>query len=315
MNRSFQVSVLVLTYNSDWDLLKSTLLSIINQKEVEIEVIVSDDGSVDNCFEQCKELFVKYHFDSYSLVPSTENQGTVLNLQKGLKCCHGEYIKPISPGDFIYSETTLSHWYSEMKKVGADVSFGNYISYASDNNETKCWVGERPFDKKVYRNKNKRGIKYRYLLMDDLYVGATTLVRREVLENYNNIIANKVKYTDDCIYRIIISDDIMTFFHDTYVIWYNKGTGISTSGNSKWKGIIDDEFIGVSKIIAERLRKKRISWFNLRYMLYLYLRKYKHGSKYLLFPSLLRQRNKKYESKEQGNFDSSLLDRLLREGA
>ena len=46
-----QISVVVLTYNPDSEKLLATLRSVICQQDVDYEVILSDDGSVDNRFD------------------------------------------------------------------------------------------------------------------------------------------------------------------------------------------------------------------------------------------------------------------------
>ena len=44
------ISVIVCTYNANWEKTKNTLFSIIRQKNVIFEIIVTDDGSASNNF-------------------------------------------------------------------------------------------------------------------------------------------------------------------------------------------------------------------------------------------------------------------------
>ena len=44
-------TIIVITYNSDFSKIKKTLLSILEQQDVEFEVIIADDGSVNNNFD------------------------------------------------------------------------------------------------------------------------------------------------------------------------------------------------------------------------------------------------------------------------
>ena len=77
-------SVLLVTYNSEWNDIKRTLDSIINQEFDSFELIISDDGSKDNKFAQIKKYMGDNHFDDYKLIEHKENQGTVKNLIRKL---------------------------------------------------------------------------------------------------------------------------------------------------------------------------------------------------------------------------------------
>lgn len=61
-------SVLLVTYNSEWNDIKRTLDSIINQEFDSFELIISDDGSKDNKFAQIKKYMGDNHFDDYKLI-------------------------------------------------------------------------------------------------------------------------------------------------------------------------------------------------------------------------------------------------------
>ena len=52
----YAISVVVLTYNSAFDDIKQTILSIVKQKDITFELIIADDGSKENHFEKIKEL-------------------------------------------------------------------------------------------------------------------------------------------------------------------------------------------------------------------------------------------------------------------
>ena len=55
----YQVSVIVCTYNSKWEKLKSTLLSILSQRDISFEIIIADDGSEIQCLDRAKKYFEK----------------------------------------------------------------------------------------------------------------------------------------------------------------------------------------------------------------------------------------------------------------
>ena len=59
MKNKYDVSIIVATYNPDLNKLMSTLLSIIIQKGIKFEIIVTDDGSQKDYFKVkfFRELF------------------------------------------------------------------------------------------------------------------------------------------------------------------------------------------------------------------------------------------------------------------
>ena len=54
---SVEVSVLVLTYNSNLDKLIDTVKSVIDQRGVSLEIVISDDGSKVKHFDELKDFF------------------------------------------------------------------------------------------------------------------------------------------------------------------------------------------------------------------------------------------------------------------
>ena len=50
------VTICVLTYNPDWIKFRNTLRSIICQRNVDFDIVVSDDGSEENYFDKAEEF-------------------------------------------------------------------------------------------------------------------------------------------------------------------------------------------------------------------------------------------------------------------
>lgn len=109
-----KISVLVLTYNPSKQKLIATLKSIIKQENVDIQVIVSDDGSKENYFEEAKEFLEKNNFTDYKFVNCEKNQGTVKNAIRAVGVSNGEYVKLISPGDMFTSNNVLRNWLNHL---------------------------------------------------------------------------------------------------------------------------------------------------------------------------------------------------------
>ena len=67
-----KVSVCVVTYNPDKGKLMETLESIVKQKYDNLQIVLSDDGSKENFFDEAKTLLDGVEFTDYQLLPAVE---------------------------------------------------------------------------------------------------------------------------------------------------------------------------------------------------------------------------------------------------
>lgn len=242
------ISVLVCTYNPDIQKLKQTLYSIIIQKHVNFEIIITDDGSNNNCFDEIKNFFLLYNFSNYKLVDNKLNKGTVQNILSGMNFVSGKYVKPISPGDFLYDENTLHNTYEFIKNNPADIYFGTAIYYI--RNESQVIINDRlknPCNLIPYTKKNYKYIKFNYFYNHDYILGASIVYSSDVFMDYLKQISPFVKYAEDFSVICMLADNkkieyIMNNKKDNFnIIWYEANTGISTNGADKWHKILVEE--------------------------------------------------------------------------
>lgn len=291
------ITVLVASYNPKWSALKKTLCSVLNQKGIKFQIVVADDGSEVTYFEQIRELFAKYNFKEFKLVHLDSNSGTCYNIYNGLLHSEGKYVKLIGAGDCLFSQNTLLNWVSYANEKKADICFGDavFFSYTSDGKESIVTKRRYPQNLDPYRGENysvKEAI-YNYVLLGDVVWGSNLIVDTEIMAYYLKSILGKIKYAEDMIYRMMISDGRKLVYFPENVIWYEYGTGISTSQNSNWNAIISNErkitniciegnniFKSLERkkfcLVMKYLSDKRKSWI-----------------KYLLFPGLIIRKIKK----------------------
>ena len=110
------VSIVVLTYNSEKYVLE-TLESARKQTYLNIELIVTDDGSIDNTVRICRDWLAKEgnRFVRTELVTSPCNTGIPANANRGYKMAHGEWIKGIA-GDDILIEDAIEQFLKNYKR-------------------------------------------------------------------------------------------------------------------------------------------------------------------------------------------------------
>ena len=91
------LSVIVPIYNVE-DYLNRCVDSIINQTYKNLEIILVDDGSPDNCPQMCDDYAKK---DSRIRVVHKENGGLSDARNAGMKVATGEYVSFIDSDDYI----------------------------------------------------------------------------------------------------------------------------------------------------------------------------------------------------------------------
>jgi alpha-1,3-rhamnosyltransferase len=97
------VSIIVITYNSAKYVLE-TLESAKAQTYQNIELIVSDDCSIDNTVEICMEWIEenKERFVRTELITTDKNSGIPANCNRGYKAAQGEWYKGIAGDDAMF---------------------------------------------------------------------------------------------------------------------------------------------------------------------------------------------------------------------
>jgi glycosyltransferase involved in cell wall biosynthesis len=111
------ISVIVPVYNVE-KYLRKCIDSILSQTYTNLEIILVDDGSVDNSDKICDEYKEK---DSRIVVIHKENGGASSARNVGLDMAHGEYIGFIDSDDYIDSDM-YEELYKNMQDNNADLS-------------------------------------------------------------------------------------------------------------------------------------------------------------------------------------------------
>lgn len=251
------VSVVVVTYNPQIDKLINTLKSIVYQKDISFEIIIADDGSNEFNKNAVEKWFQDNDFSNYRLVLNDQNRGTMKNAFSGWSVAKGEYIKQLSPGDFLYNSHTLKNAVTKMRDNKYDLGFGMAASYALKNGEISIISNQNPRDLSPYYVNDSRWIKYNYLIKRDYVNGMAFIANKEKLIKSAEKLLNRVKYAEDCTYILMVADDVCIGYLDGFMIWYEYGVGISTGKDNVWSKRIRDDNSNCFKIIGEIKPKYR----------------------------------------------------------
>ena len=253
----YDLTVLIVTYNSDLEKLKKTIKMSVEQKSISIQIVIADDGSKNNYFEEIRRYFSELQFNDFILVENEENKGTVKNILSGLSVSKGRYIKTISPGDYFDNERVMCEWIYQIEKSNRRWSFCDAIYYSNKDSNKIYTKYHNPIDLKPYIAGNDKQCMWNYNVLRDYILGATIICEKKLFDNYLKEIDNKVKYCEDCIYRLMIFDGNLPYYFSQKAIWYEYGDGISTGGNNKWMEALHKDTIATDNIILKRKNNSR----------------------------------------------------------
>lgn len=254
ISMEFDVSIVVCTYNPEKRKLLNTIQSVLMQKDIRYEIIIADDGSNKDHFEDVKQFMDKEQFYEYKFIKNEINQGTVLNCLYGVQACHGKYIKLISPGDMLSFSSVLREWVDEIEREQADWSFGDAFYYKRDQQDRMVFIEEdaHPRMVDVYLHGDRKRCKDNYLINHDNCLGAATLCKKDILLKYLDLISGKIVYAEDNMYYLMMFDDLKTFYFPQEVIFYEFGEGVSTSGNAVWRERLKKDWEVTCELILDK---------------------------------------------------------------
>ena len=232
-------TVLIVTYHPDWKKLLVTLDSVMAQTFKDYEIVVSDDGSEENCFDKIEAYFTAHQFANYTLIPHEKNQGTVKNLIDGLAKAKGKYVRDFGPGDAFYNEHTLQQVYDFMEENQYESCFGLMRGYCRREDGGVDYVEfPHPFDLSPYKNWNEDKIVKNLVLYRDNASGECTCYTVDYYMTYLKKIEGTVIYAEDIFQMMAGLDGRPMHFFPDYLVWYEADTGVSTKKKSSFSELL-----------------------------------------------------------------------------
>lgn len=206
-----KVSVIVPIYNVE-KYLERCMDTLVNQTLKDIEIIMVDDGSPDNCPKLCDEWAKK---DSRIKVVHKKNGGLGDARNAGLDVATGKYVAFVDSDDFV-SKEMYENLYNEAVNTGADTVFcGNYQYSHGKSTEGRRNLTER----KTFKGNSlkdfcldfvaspidvKTDWKYEMSVWHGIY-------SNEIIQEYN------IRFRSE---REVLSEDI--YFNQLYLVHTKK---------------------------------------------------------------------------------------------
>lgn len=123
-----ELSIIVPIYNVE-DYLEECLESLYNIKNIELEIVLVNDGSKDNSFKIMEKF--KDMYPEKTVLINKENGGLSSARNAGMKAAAGEYISFIDSDDFIDVDE-FERFFKEGQKDKLDVIVGNMRYYTPE---------------------------------------------------------------------------------------------------------------------------------------------------------------------------------------
>jgi Glycosyltransferases, probably involved in cell wall biogenesis len=287
-------SIVVITYNPEWEKLRATLASIIAQDFQDYEIILTDDGSKNNLFDKVERYFKHFGFNRYTLISHTENRGTVKNLISGVGSANGRFIKDIGPGDMFYSRDTLGKVYRYMTETDSRIAAGYPVGYTNTSKGRRGVTFNHPFDIEAYKTNNEKKIMENLILYTDMFCGANLCYEREFFLNYLRQMEDRIIYAEDLLQIMSAVDGERASLMPFRMVWYEVDTGSSTKKQSPFKVQLSKDVETMYKILSEehpdnKLLQKRMELQSFYKVKNIYLRTLLRSSKNPgLYPYMMR---------------------------
>ena len=139
------ISIIIPIYNVE-AYLSACVDKVLNQTYQNLEIILVDDGSPDNCPQMCDKYALE---DSRIKVIHKENGGLSDARNAGIDAATGDYIVFIDSDDYWYGNNVLEELINVAIETDADViNFGNSVFY-EDNKQILKWLPDVKYENSI----------------------------------------------------------------------------------------------------------------------------------------------------------------------
>jgi len=180
------VSVIISAFNSS-PFIEETLDSVRNQTWAGLELIVSDDCSIDNTVDICRNWIRdhKSRFVRTELITSDQNTGVAGNANRGIRAAQGEWIKFLGADDTLKPTCIEDNmtWIESHPETGVLFSKIEVYKEIFTRDSLVSVIPGNPFSKNGIMAPGRDALsQYRMLLVcDRIHFSPSVFINREIL--------------------------------------------------------------------------------------------------------------------------------------
>lgn len=263
-----KVSVIIAVYNKA-NLLPRAIKSVINQTFQDFELIIIDDGSIDDTKKivnefQKKDQRIKYFYQ--------ENQGYASALNKGLSLAKGDYIAILDHDDEWLPEK-LEKQIQIFEKYPSVYLVTCWIFRILENNTKKLF--------KTYSGLIKKENWCIFFKSKGILTSSTILFKKEILSKLGEFDLKLKSVVDLEFYIRVITNYDIYFVPIPLVNYYDYADSLSKKNFwLKWSPDFD-YILNKHKIILNKCKDAKIYFFKTLGTCYLLQAKYKIAREFL----------------------------------
>ncbi|WP_214793208.1 MULTISPECIES: glycosyltransferase family 2 protein [unclassified Exiguobacterium] len=250
MNNTPLISIIVPVFNVEKYITK-TINSALSQTYTHIEVIVVDDGSVDNSYKKCKEISEN---DNRVKLIKIENSGVSNARNVGLNKAKGEYILFLDSDDIILPHL-LEVCVNEINKhPHIDfVVFGMIFKFIH-NNRSRSY--EKVISDNFHFSFNQFPSHFKELFENNyLTSSCNKIIKAKFIKNHNLFFDEKLSFLEDFCFSLDLyknADSIIALKEPLYVYIHRKRYSLSVKFKKnmmRMVSVIDERIKDFFKVV------------------------------------------------------------------
>ena len=225
-----KVSVIIHDYNIE-KYIERCLVSIKNQSEKNIEIIVVNDGSTDDTLKVINEVALN---DKRFIIIDKKNEGIIEARKSGFDIAKGKYILFVDGDDWI-SLNIISSLYNYAEINNLDIVVNNAWSTDGINKKAFNTFNENVVDE-------MRNDPLKYFLIDQILPSMWgKLIKKEYIIKNNISFVRKLNYAEDLASVAVwfMNSPKVDFIKERFYYYYQLSDSISKKPNEKIIEIID----------------------------------------------------------------------------
>ena len=259
---NIDVSVIIPVYKVPEKMLRTCIESVIKQTHKNIEIILIDDGSPDNCGVICDEYAQK---DDRVNVIHKVNEGLSEARNTGVRNSNGKWIMFVDGDDWIESDMCQVMFENAEKDSVQLVICGISKDYGSAKEEYKFYLE----DNKVYSNDECRWLQEQLLVYNgNIAVAYSKLILKEFIFEYDVFHNKNLKQGAEGLefnLRLFENINKVKFINKPFYHYVYNDMSISASHNEKNHELVVKCFDKINEFVKLSANSEKLShWFDNR---------------------------------------------------